>query len=149
IVVVSDSMIPEFQRGDIIVSQSMFLNNLEEGDIITFNVRNKNIAITHRIIKMGGSVGNKIITKGDNNPYKDDFKTTQENVLYKAIIYDEHPIVIKNIGSLFITDYSVEGRIYKYGDQFTFMQQLSATIKQWGYLLTVLALFGYLLSIRR
>lgn len=145
IVVVSDSMVPEFERGDIILTQSMFLD-VQQNDIITFDVRNRNIDVTHRIIDIKS---NRIITKGDNNPYKDDYKTTQENVLYKTIIFNDHPIVIKDIGALFITDYSVQGRIYKYGDQFTFLQQLSATIKSWGYLITIIALFGYVLSMKK
>ncbi|MDF1531714.1 MAG: signal peptidase I [ANME-2 cluster archaeon] len=145
IVVVSDSMVPEFQRGDLILTQSMFLD-VQENDIITFNVRNRNIAVTHRVIDLKGE---RIITMGDNNPFKDDYKTTQENVLFKAIILNDHPIVIKDVGALFITDYSVEGRISKYGDQFTFMQQLSKTIKSWGYLITIIALFGYVLSLKK
>jgi signal peptidase len=48
-VVVSDSMKPEFQRGDMIIVQSIFLTP-EVGDIITFNVNNKNVDISHRVI---------------------------------------------------------------------------------------------------
>lgn len=144
-VVISDSMKPEFQRGDMIIVQSINLTP-EIGDIITFRMKNKNYDVTHRIISISNSA---IITKGDNNPRKDEYDTKQENIKAKAIQINNHPLVIKNFGALFITDYSKQGVIYKYGDQFTFLQQLSATIKTWGIVITVLALLGYIMMIQR
>jgi signal peptidase len=144
-VVVSDSMKPEFQRGDMIIVQSIFLTP-EVGDIITFNVNNKNVDISHRVISISNGA---IITKGDNNPRKDDYGTTQENIKAKAIQFNNHPLVIKDLGALFIVDYSKEGIIYKFGDRFTFMQQLSATIQAWGIVITVFALLGYIMMMQR
>ena len=144
-VIVSDSMKPEFQRGDIIIVQSIFLTP-DIGDIITFSVKNRNVDISHRVISVSNSA---IITKGDNNPRQDDYDTTQENVKAKAIQIDNHPLVIKNFGALFITDYSKQGVIYKFGDQFTFMQKLSATIKAWGIVLTIFALLGYMMMMQK
>jgi signal peptidase I len=144
-VIVSDSMKPEFQRGDMIITQSIFLTP-EVGDIITFNVINQNYAISHRVVSTSNGA---IITKGDNNPRKDDYLTKQENIIAKAIQINNHPLVIKDIGALFIVDYSKQGVIYKFGDRFTFMQQLSAAIKAWGLVLTVFSLFGYTLMMQR
>ena len=144
-VIVSDSMKPEFQRGDMIIVQSIFLTP-DVGDIITFSVKNRNIDISHRVISISNSA---IITKGDNNPRKDDYDTMQENIKAKAIQINNHPLVIKDFGALFITDYSKQGVIYKFGDRFTFMQQLSAAIKAWGVVLTVFSLFGYTLMMQR
>jgi len=143
-VVISDSMKPEFQRGDMVLMQAFF-KEPKVGDIITFNAEDARYAITHRVV----STGEIITTKGDNNPYKDNYKTTQDKVLLKAVVINNHPIVIKGLGALFITDYSKQGVIYKYGDQFTFMQQLSATIRAWGYVITIIALFAYIMSIKR
>ena len=143
-VVISDSMKPEFQRGDMVLMQGIFIEP-HIGDIITFNAEDVQYPITHRIIGVKGT----IITKGDNNPYKDNFKTTQDKILLKAITFGDHPIVIKGLGALFITDYSKSGTIYKYGDQFTFLQQLSATIRAWGWCITVIALIAYIMSIRK
>ncbi len=144
IVVVSDSMKPEFERGDIILTQS--INSIPEpGDIITFHVEDNLISVSHRVVQV--SEKGIIRTKGDNNPYTDDFKTTQKDVIAKAITFNEHPIVIKGLGALFITDYKAEGVIYKWGDRFTFMQQVSVTIKAWGYVITVIALLAYILLI--
>jgi signal peptidase len=144
-VVVSNSMLPEFQRGDMIVVQSIFLTP-EPGDIVTFNLKNKNYDVSHRVIN---NLNGEIITKGDNNPRNDDYDTKQENIKAKAILINNHPIVIKTLGALFITDYSKQGVIYKYGDQFTFLQQLSATIKTWGIVITIFALLGYIMMMQR
>jgi signal peptidase len=144
-VVVSDSMKPEFQRGDMIMVQSVFLTP-EPGDIVTFNLKSKNYDISHRVISISKEA---IITKGDNNPRNDDYGTKQENIKAKAILINNQPIVIKNLGALFITDYSKQGVIYKYGDQFTFLQQLSATIKAWGIVITIFALFGYIIMMQK
>ncbi len=140
-VVISDSMVPEFQRGDIILSQSIDTTPAV-GDIITFNVKDKNLAVSHRVVSISGS---SIRTKGDNYPTEDSFGTiTQKDIVAKAILVNGHPIVIKQFGSLFITDYSKTGVIYKWGDRYTFLQQLSATIRTWGYMITILAVITYL-----
>jgi len=143
-VIVSDSMKPEFQRGDIIVSQSIDLN-VSVGDIITFNTISSQYAVTHRVIEIRDD---RIITRGDANPWNDDYYTTNKDVIFKAINLSG-PIVIKNLGGFFITDYSKQGMIYKFGDQYTFMQNLSATIKVWGRLITLIAIVIYILSMKR
>lgn len=144
-VIVSDSMKPEFKRGDMIIVQSLFLTpNID--DIITFNVKNKNYDISHRVIKISDGA---IITKGDNNPRKDEYNTRQDNIKAKAIQFNNHPLVIKDLGALFIVDYSKQGVIYKFGDRFTFLQQLSATIKAWGIVITIFALLGYIMMMQR
>lgn len=143
-VVISDSMKPEFQRGDMVLMQGFF-KEPKVGDIITFQTDDARYAITHRVY----GVGEVIITKGDNVPYPDRYRTTQDKVLLKAIMFGDHPIVIPKLGALFITDYSKQGVIFKYGDQFTFMQQLSATIRAWGYIITIIAVLAYIMSMKR
>ena len=145
-VVVSDSMKPEFERGDIIITQSFNLTPVK-GDIITFHVENEANAVSHRVVSVSSK--GRIITRGDNNGYTDRYNTMQKDVIAKAIMYDDHPIVIQKFGTLFITDYKGEGIIFKWGDRFTFMQQLSATIKAWGYIITVIAIMVYILMMRR
>jgi signal peptidase I len=145
-VVVSDSMTPEFERGDMILTQS--IDTIPEvGDIITFHIEDATIAVSHRVKSIDRA--GIITTKGDNNPYPDKFKTMQKDVIAKAIIFNDHPIVIKGVGTLFITDYKAEGVIFKFGDKFTFMQALSQTIKVWGYVITVISLLGYILLISK
>jgi len=140
-VVVSDSMVPEFQRGDIILSQAIDTTPVV-GDIITINVKGKNMAVSHRVISISGT---SIKTKGDHNPTTDNFGiVTQKDIIAKAILVNEHPIVIKQLGTLFITDYSKTGVIYKWGDRYQFMVNLSATLKVWGATIAILAILTYL-----
>jgi len=145
VVVVSDSMKPVFERGDMFIVQSISLTP-ELGDIITFTVADKNYDVSHRVIAIKNDI---IITKGDNNPRKDDYKTRQKNIKGKAIQFNNTPLVIKGFGALFITDYSKQGVISKWGDTFTLMQQISAAIKVWGLVITIIALLGYILMMQR
>lgn len=141
-VVLSDSMVPEFKRGDMIVTQTLFLKP-EVGDIVTFKADDRTFTISHRVITVNGEF---IKTKGDNIAIPDSDRTTQKNIIAKAIQINGHPLVIENLGALFITDYSKEGVIYKLGDRFTLLQQLSSTIKAWGFILTIIAILAYILT---
>ncbi|KAK7818152.1 uncharacterized protein LOC112008971 [Quercus suber] len=69
VVVLSESMEPGFQRGDILFLH-MSKDPLRAGEIIVFNVDGHDIPIVHRVIKVHerqdtGEV--YILTKGDNN----------------------------------------------------------------------------------
>mmetsp|Transcript_17587 Transcript_17587/g.40367 ORF Transcript_17587/g.40367 Transcript_17587/m.40367 type:complete len:189 (+) Transcript_17587:226-792(+) len=73
VVVLSGSMEPAFQRGDI-----LFLNNSVEqvgvGDVVVFKIKDRDIPIVHRILKVhqdepDGKV--ELLTKGDNNRVDD------------------------------------------------------------------------------
>lgn len=73
VVVLSGSMEPGFQRGDI-----LFLNlgtkPVRAGEIVVFNVKGRDIPIVHRVIKVHerrNADRIDILTKGDNN-YGDD-----------------------------------------------------------------------------
>ncbi len=72
VVVLSGSMEPAFQRGDI-----LFLNNNDDpirvGEIVVFKIKERDIPIVHRVMKVhekpDGSV--EVRTKGDNNTVDD------------------------------------------------------------------------------
>lgn len=72
VVVLSESMEPAFQRGDI-----LFLALPEEpvsiGDICVFKIYGKEVPIVHRVIELhtDNNGEQKILTKGDNNPVDD------------------------------------------------------------------------------
>ena len=85
-------------------------------------------------------------TKGDNNPLADDYGTTKDDIIGKAITLNGHPIVIKYVGSYFILDFSQTGKLYKYGDQYTFLQQMFVMIRTWGYVITAIALLALIMS---
>lgn len=73
VVVLSGSMEPAFQRGDI-----LFLNNAVQevhvGDVVVFKIKDRDIPIVHRILKVhrNEETGNvDLLTKGDNNRVDD------------------------------------------------------------------------------
>ncbi|CAK9158447.1 unnamed protein product [Ilex paraguariensis] len=73
VVVLSESMEPGFQRGDILFLH-MNKDPIRAGEIIVFNVDGKDIPIVHRVIKVHecrktGEVD--VLTKGDNNDKND------------------------------------------------------------------------------
>lgn len=78
VVVLSGSMEPAFQRGDI-----LFLTNYDDGplavgEIVVFKVAGRDIPIVHRVVKAhvpppsaGPGAPVDYLTKGDNNPIDD------------------------------------------------------------------------------
>lgn len=72
VVVLSGSMEPAFERGDL-----LFLWNrgkeTQVGEVVVYNVRGKDIPIVHRVIRRfgGGSTPLQLLTKGDNNAADD------------------------------------------------------------------------------
>jgi signal peptidase len=81
VAVFSDSMDPTFYKGDMIIVTGE--NNIQIGDIIVFNVPDRQYPIIHRITSITGDV---ITTKGDNNLYQDPWQTPKENVSGKAVL---------------------------------------------------------------
>lgn len=76
-VIVSGSMLPELQIGDIVVIKPVEEGTLKEGDIITF--REGNSIVTHRIDHVIDS-GKRFITKGDANSSEDINPVTYDNI---------------------------------------------------------------------
>ncbi|EQC25216.1 signal peptidase I [Saprolegnia diclina VS20] len=73
VVVLSGSMEPAFQRGDI-----LFLDNnkpnLDIGDIVVFKIKDRDIPIVHRVLKVHTRKSDGVdfyLTKGDNNNVDD------------------------------------------------------------------------------
>ncbi|KAH9810052.1 Signal peptidase complex catalytic subunit sec11 [Teratosphaeria destructans] len=72
VVVLSGSMEPAFQRGDL-----LFLWNrgqeTQVGEVVVYNVKGKDIPIVHRVIRRfgGGDEPLRLLTKGDNNAADD------------------------------------------------------------------------------
>ncbi|CAK4200494.1 unnamed protein product [Aphanomyces euteiches] len=73
VVVLSGSMEPAFQRGDI-----LFLDNnkpkLEIGDIVVFKIKDRDIPIVHRVLELHTRESDNVdfyLTKGDNNNVHD------------------------------------------------------------------------------
>lgn len=141
-VVISDSMRPAFAKGDLILSQALS-KKPAVGDIVTFKATGVVNPITHRVI---GFQDNFVTTKGDNNPLVDPYRTTKDDIVAKALVINNQPVVIKGIGSYFILDFSQQGATSKYGDKFTFLQQMFQVIRTWGYVITIIAFAALLMS---
>ncbi len=71
--VLSGSMEPEFSTGSLIVVKEVTSPEaLKKGDIITFQTKQDQSYVTHRIVGMKGKGPNKAFeTKGDHNMYQD------------------------------------------------------------------------------
>ncbi|KAH8911585.1 signal peptidase complex catalytic subunit SEC11 [Coniochaeta sp. PMI_546] len=69
VVVLSGSMEPAFQRGDLLFLWNRnWLQETDVGEIVVYNVKDKEIPIVHRIVrKFGNGPKAKLLTKGDNN----------------------------------------------------------------------------------
>ncbi|KAI1639243.1 signal peptidase-like protein complex catalytic subunit SEC11 [Biscogniauxia mediterranea] len=73
VVVLSGSMEPAFQRGDLLF---LWNRNLVAetgvGEVVVYNVRGKDIPIVHRVVrKFGEGDTARLLTKGDNNAADD------------------------------------------------------------------------------
>lgn len=69
VVVLSGSMEPAFQRGDLLFLWNRnFLAETAVGEVVVYNVRGKDIPIVHRVVrKFGEGEHAQLLTKGDNN----------------------------------------------------------------------------------
>ncbi|OBR14839.1 Signal peptidase complex catalytic subunit SEC11 [Colletotrichum higginsianum IMI 349063] len=74
VVVLSGSMEPAFQRGDLLFLWNRNLvQETEVGEIVVYEVKGKNIPIVHRVVrKFGVGPKAKLLTKGDNNQGSDE-----------------------------------------------------------------------------
>lgn len=80
--VLSGSMKPEMDPGDVVFVTNRGKNDLNEGDIITFY--ENNTIITHRIVEI---TKEGYTTKGDNNNSIDIFTVKQENIIGKVLFH--------------------------------------------------------------
>ena len=88
--ILTTSMVPEIQAGDIVITYKDQNNMYDEGDVITFvseGSMTKGITITHRIIKKEVLNGTYYYyTKGDANNTADTSPVTNTNVVGKVIL---------------------------------------------------------------
>lgn len=81
VIVLSGSMWPEFNAGDMIFVQKEDPDALQEGDVICYFVEGPETAITHRIMEIQDQGGQKMfVTKGDANNVEDSIAVTADMV---------------------------------------------------------------------
>ena len=103
VAVESNSMVPTFQKGDILALQGVNQEDLQVGDIIVFDPPNRDIAVVHRIIKVNDD--GTFQTKGDANsgqlPY--------ERKISASSIHGKVVLIIPYLGwvKIGITEYIV------------------------------------------
>ena len=137
-VVLSNSMKPTFERGDMILMQG-YDTTPQIGDIAMFTVIKfgKDDLITHRIYSISG---NKIKTKGDAGQV-DKWTITPKNIHSKAIIIGGKPIVIKSVGYYFLDDTPTS----TYEGEFGFIQSIIMKAKELGLLIFAIAIILFVL----
>lgn len=93
--VLSGSMEPTFQRGDLVLMQRMYLK-ADVGDIIMFPMFRFQEPVTHRVVDI--TEEGKIVTQGDANPFPDSSGFPPDRVAGKAVLINNEPLVLKGLG---------------------------------------------------
>ena len=85
VVIVSGSMEPIIKRGDVVVYKKIDYKEIEIGDIIVYNLNS--IRVVHRVISFKNSSNGEIllVTKGDNNSYKDSNPVKKSQLVGKLL----------------------------------------------------------------
>mmetsp|Transcript_13325 Transcript_13325/g.15233 ORF Transcript_13325/g.15233 Transcript_13325/m.15233 type:complete len:153 (-) Transcript_13325:1224-1682(-) len=73
VVVLSGSMEPAVQRGDILVLDNSQVTPIGVGEIVVFQIKGRDIPIVHRVLQVRTDYEGKqrLLTKGDNNQVDD------------------------------------------------------------------------------
>ena len=81
--VVTDSMSPKINRGDVVFVKQISFDKLKVGDIVTVKFENSDSTFTHRIVEIDKN-DNEFYTQGDNATEKDG-KSKAENIIGKVM----------------------------------------------------------------
>ncbi len=143
--VVSNSMIPTYYRGDLLLMQNID-RTYSVGDIIMFRRPDTDLPYAHRIVSI---TSEGIMTKGDATDLDDWWKLKNEDIIGKAILINGKPIVIKGYGNYFIISDKNQD-LGPFGNDYRKYQLFFQVIKIYGYVIAALCLFLYiLLTVRR
>lgn len=83
--VLTTSMIPDVNQGNIIISKKVSFEEIKVGDVITFEVGNGKF-LTHRVYQIEEVNGEKrLVTKGDSNKQVDSTRVTKNQVVRRVI----------------------------------------------------------------
>ena len=84
--ILSGSMLPSYPIGSIIYVQHEEANNIEVGDVITFNMAaGSDVVATHRVVEIN-SEEETFTTKGDNNDTVDSSPVSFERLIGKIVL---------------------------------------------------------------
>ncbi|TFH38475.1 MAG: signal peptidase I [ANME-2 cluster archaeon] len=141
VVVTSESMAPTIHRGDLVLVQSIS-KTPSIGDIIQFEVQNRRMPVLHRVAEVS-AIGYK--TKGDFNPSPDNWILKDSQIQAKAITLFNIPVIIPEIGEIFI----VESKITKFGSEYGFVSGLVNIFKILSFIIFLLAFLSLLETLFR
>lgn len=88
-VVLSGSMEPAISPGDVVIVGAVDPASLAVGDVITFQRTADSVAVTHRIVEVGGSVADgslSFLTEGDANEDPDPAPVPADAVVGKVVL---------------------------------------------------------------
>lgn len=98
-VVISDSMVPVLSTSDLVLFQTVDVSQVNTGDIILFTPPGAYYMVVHRVTSVADGY---IRTKGDNNPYPDDWVLTKKDLNGKAVTFYGSPVMVKRLGVYFM-----------------------------------------------
>ncbi len=146
-IVTSGSMEPTFKKGDLVFMQNILVKP-KVGDIIIFPdpqgfiAGSRPITVTHRVVDLSGDT---LRTKGDNNPTQDTWRINKKDLLGKAIVLNNKPVVLKDVGGYFLLDY----RTTQYSAEFIAIAKTIQNMRTMGIMIFFVCLIVYLfLSIK-
>ncbi|WP_297508600.1 signal peptidase I [Thermococcus sp.] len=98
VVILTDSMKPSINPGDLVITKPVDPSELRVGDVILYEVHigGNTYRITHRIVEIKTDPSGRyyLVTKGDNRKYADPWNVYPEQVLGKVVL------VIHTVGVL-------------------------------------------------
>ncbi len=137
--VVSGSMEPTFERGDLVMVQSVY-KKVHEGDIIIFKSDIYAYPITHRAVEVSEK---GIRTKGDANKYVDAWTLGEEDVIGKIVTIGGRPIIIKDWGIFFIVENRGEA-LPLFGSDYEKYQLFLKVLRTYGLVISIISLLIYI-----
>ncbi len=139
--VVSGSMSPTFDRGDLVLMQNID-RSYKVGDIIMFTRPDTSNPESHRIVSI---TSDGIQTEGDAVGIRDYWTLKDKDIIGKAILMDGKPIVIKGYGRFFIVDYKDKNQDFgPFGQDSQKYILFVQIVKLYGYVIAVGSLLLYI-----
>ncbi len=114
VAVESNSMVPTFYQGDILIIQGVPTDQLQIGDIIVFSIQNQATPIVHRIIKIHDD--GTFQTKGDNKETNKQSAPFEQNI-QPSQIHGKKVLIIPYLGwvKIAVVDYVLPNMLWFIG----------------------------------
>ena len=138
VVVVSNSMSPTFERGDLVLMQSISVHP-EKGDIVLFYNPDLNLPVTHRVL----DIRNGFVFTGGDASGPDSSPVKIDSIIAEAIIIGKKPIVLKDVGNYFILDAVKMRDVGPYGQEYLFYKNLINAFRNYALAIVIVGISVY------